>query len=469
MDTVPGLAAGRWCADARGARAPSYGGRAEGVVAVHRRRIVALLAACAALVALSPPASAGTAAPGSPVTAFGGGDGTVLVPVLAPPWPGVSARSQRVGLIDAQRTGAAAGSFRLYMAASWEDAGFLLIKHYLPDGRVDMSWNGGRARWLYWNAPDEVPYPLALDSARRVYVAVGGLEGGVELRRLTWAGVWDTAYTAAHFGSGDFGNPGVVSVAPSGRAWICQSAQAGSTARLAVGGFDPSGAQDVDGVIDLSAWTDRAQCRHGVAAADGSLLLVVYLFEGAGAGVPVLVRVGPGGALDTSFGADGVAALPTGFTADWGGGGGVFLHGTGVVASGITTVAGATRPTLARLTAAGALDARFGYGGMLRLAHPSTVVASVDPDGLGGLFVSLQASGPQPDPGLLHLTAAGRPVVAFGSGGYLRLGTSTVFPGGGPSTVVVFASGRMLVGVTARRATTWGLIPASRVDKRWAW
>lgn len=438
------------------------------------RWTVALVAAALACTGAAPAAATSTPAPGSPVTSFGGGDGVILAPI-----PAMVADRDLDGVaveaIDAVVGGPRAGSFRLYMSANWLDAALLIVKQYRSDGSVDMAWNAGRARVLRWLQPDDKYFPIVVDGRHRAYVAVGGFESTVTVRRLLPSGNWDPDYEV-RTGGGDFQHPSALAVARDGSIRHCQSPFAAHDPRIAVEEFDSAGSPLRASVIDVSGIADSAVCFGAAVAPDGSSLLRVALYQADGAMREAILKVQPGGGLDGSFGVDGVAVLPAGFRADGGPyatiGTPLFTVGRRIVATGQSAAAGRDRPTLVVLTESGDPDAGFGYGGTLRLAHAQAFVRHAATDLQGGMFVSLQSlgsSGERPDPGLLHLNASGRPVTAFGAGGFLRFSPGTGARATGPAAVAVFASGKLLVGVCALRATTYaGVIPAARVDKRWA-
>ncbi|MGE3811893.1 MAG: hypothetical protein AB7I24_10115 [Candidatus Nanopelagicales bacterium] len=438
------------------------------------RRIGVVAVSAVLCLGVPPAASAAAPPPGSPVTSFGGGDGTVRVPLShLPTW----SDNQRWTahdtplLIDAVRSGPAAGSFRALVGSSYRDASTLSERAYRSDGSVDTSWNRGRPLVLARYSPDEGLATIQADALRRFYVAEVGLEGGVRLRRTTSRGLWDPSYPSPWVDPAGFTWSPAIAVSPAGRVRLCHS-PIGVDAVLAVTDVDNAGAVVGDHRVDLSSVAVRAVCQTALFLPDRSAVLGIALFDESPTRREALIRVMPTGELDPSYGTGGVLLLPTSISGSTLAG--MTASGGGVVVSALSTVSGTSRPALLVTTATGSLDPSFGYGGVLRLAHPGTGVAEVVRDGHGGWFVCLVAQtrprgGTTVDPGLLHLDARGRPVAAFGRNGYLRFGPGVSAAGTGPTTVVVFGSGRMLVGLSEQRFSSDRVIGiGARIDKRWS-
>jgi uncharacterized delta-60 repeat protein len=118
-------------------------------------------------------------------------------------------------------------------------------------------------------------------------------------------------------------------------------------------GFAGSGHE----IVDFGA--DYEQARGIVSLADGSIVAV-----GSSGDKAALVRLTPGGAVDSSFGSGGKLLLGFGGTYSYARGIAVAAGGKLVVlgASSVTT-SGTTSTVLARLTSNGVLDPGFGSGG----------------------------------------------------------------------------------------------------------
>jgi uncharacterized delta-60 repeat protein len=124
-----------------------------------------------------------------------------------------------------------------------------------------------------------------------------------------------------------------------------------------------------------------------------------------------VARITAAGALDTSFGTHGVATIP-----NWtqGGVSGALLPGGGIVVGG--QIAGSGELGVARLTAAGALDPGFGNGGIAILSGPNSGIIDSSVAALAdGSVLDAFAST------LVELTAAGSPNPTFAAGGRLAL------------------------------------------------
>lgn len=442
------------------------------------RRLAACASACLALLAVAAaPSSAATARPGSLVTAFGGGDGTVTVPLARERADQYVA--ERALALAARTSGAGAGSFRLVDAFANDDSPGLAVRAYRSDGSVDPSFLVGRPFITGWMTPFDWGGRPALDAQQRLYLS-SGAAGVIRVARYLASGAVDRTYQPPPWAPDGFGSdwpPGrSVLVLPTGGVWEC-AAPVSSGPRVALAYVEPSGALVREPIVDLGGIaTFDDVCGELIGGPAGSFYLRAVLQLPDSSKREAVLRVLPTGALDPAFGSDGLGLLPQGFSSEpseLSADGPMRLVGGRLLLGGYTVRSGDIRPTVVALTADGRLDSSFGYGGVLRLAHAGTQITDVDADFRGGMLVALHGRNTYPDtsssaPGLVRLTASGRPVRSFGSNGFLQL---TTRPDTGPAVVQTFASGRMLIALDVRR---WSKVAqtfvfAVKVEKRTVW
>jgi uncharacterized delta-60 repeat protein len=216
------------------------------------------------------------------------------------------------------------------------------------------------------------------------------------------------------------------------------------------GGLDPE--FGANGFVTTPVGTGRSQAYDLQLLPDGRIVAAGIATTG-GEDVFALVRYNSDGAVDPSFGTDGVVLQPIGSdyaaVADIAPGPGDTLLAAGqAVDSG-----GQPRMAVARFSAAGQLDPSFGTGGStLGGAAPYGygLGVAVWPDGatISGGIAGDTASAATYRFGLLRLTPAGVPDTAFGAGGAAehRLGSSSSFA----NAITTFGNG---VWVAAGAAT----------------
>jgi uncharacterized delta-60 repeat protein len=190
------------------------------------------------------------------------------------------------------------------------------------------------------------------------------------------------------------------------------------------GGLDPAFG---DGGVAIPSLPGGLRITPSAVLPEASGLLVIVGVSAAGLSV---ARLTAAGALDTSFGAHGVATIPK-----WTEGGvSAALSPTGgIVVAG--QVDGSGELGVARLTGEGALDPSFGSGGTAILSGPDASIVDSSVAALPGGSVLDAFAGT-----LTELTAAGVPNPSFAAGGSLALaGTARQIlpqPGGGALVLV---------------------------------
>lgn len=281
-------------------------------------------------------------------------------------------------------------------------------------GDLDRRFGGGDGRVALPAAGTFVPRAVAVDAADRI--VVGGYSCAPD------PAIWDG--TCLVSGDGSF-----------------------RLARLTPdGGLDPEFGDN--GFVTTPIGEGRSQALAVIVLPGGDVLAGGVARSG-GRDVFALARYTARGALDPGFGTGGIALAPAGAAyasvSDVGPGPG----GTFLVAGQAVDGAGVPRSAVARFTAAGALDERFGTGG----------VTLGGPGGYGyglGLAVNRDGSalvagvaGASADAssfrfGELRVTPAGAPARGFGSRGSAqqRIGASSSFA----NAVARIASGWLVAG-----------------------
>jgi uncharacterized delta-60 repeat protein len=147
-----------------------------------------------------------------------------------------------------------------------------------------------------------------------------------------------------------------------------------------------------------------------------------------------VVRVGPLGAADPTFGGTGMVSIPLGPGQAAGVGAAAIRQGpsgTTLVAGTDLTATGTPRGAVVQLRTNGALDTRFGSRGIARLARSGRDIRikAMARDSSGRILVA--GSGQPPEAVVMRLRASGRRDSSFGNGGvtYPLLGRP---PGGDP-------------------------------------
>jgi len=218
---------------------------------------------------------------------------------------------------------------------------------------------------------------------------------------------------------------------------------------VAIVRYDATGAPDATfgtgGIVttSISAFDDRA---NGVALQPDGKIVIVGQTENGSDTDGLLIRYDSGGALDGSFGTGGIVTTTIGGGNDsWLGM--ALLGGGEILASGQSFNGSVQVPTLARFTAAGALDAGFGTAGVFTTAIGSgdAFAGDLSVQSNGRIVAAATASnGANNDFALLTLLANGSLDGGFGTGGTVQtdLGSSVNDTGFG---LAIQADGRLVV------------------------
>ena len=246
-------------------------------------------------------------------------------------------------------------------------------------GDLDTSFAGTGRRAIDFGGVDAAHAVLVQPNGRIVVAGVGGEldHGRFCLARLRSNGALDTT-----FGSGgkrrlEFGGQQEqargAALQPDGKIVVV----GGSDHRAAVARLNPNGSFDMTFSGDgkkIFGWGPISGVMDVRVLPNGKLLLAGY--SGPEGGNMQVARMNSNGALDTTFGTAGRAAV------DFGGddfGNAVARQADGrIVVAGVSTAEGAV---VARLRATGALDPDFGAGGRVTLPGGRTANAvRVQPD-----------------------------------------------------------------------------------------
>lgn len=251
---------------------------------------------------------------GAPTSAFGGGDGVVTVD-YGKRYQGASA------LAFTPKGRLVLGGFTSNGATSRS-----ALARLLPDGSLDGSFsNDGRLTLDLSDGAEQANDLAVLDDGR--IVAAGYAEVGLQPRfslfRVLGSGVLDTTFgtaagvTLTNLGPGaDVAN--ALALQPDGRLVLAGSAANGlgddwGVARYGFRGR-PDATFDGDGMLIL-AFTDAAEEATGVVPW-GARLVLAGRAQGVTTGDDLtIVRLKSGGALDTTFGGDGVVRVDGGSAA----------------------------------------------------------------------------------------------------------------------------------------------------------
>lgn len=194
---------------------------------------------------------------------------------------------------------------------------FALVR-YTSAGQLDTSWNstGIVLTAVRPNSAGDSIYALALQTigGEARVVAAGG-EGDFTVVRYTPSGALDATFagdgTVANVFGSTFGAARSIAITASGRIAIAGHAQHD----FAVLMLEQSGALDTsfggDGMVVTSLTDSWDEAQGMTIDADGKLVVAGWQYEGvSSAGNFVVLRYLPGGALDTSFGTTGIVETP---------------------------------------------------------------------------------------------------------------------------------------------------------------
>ena len=312
------------------------------------------------------------------------------------------------------------------VAAGSGGAGAAVVR-YNVDGSLDTSFGTGGTTST---AIGGSLYAVALQPDGKIVTAgysFNGVNSDFALVRFTASGALDPSFGAGGVVTTDFegGSDAAYNVAvqADGRIVAAGGASTGSGVDFALARFTASGALDTsfgdDGVVttDFEESTDSA---YDVALqSDGQIIVAGYTFIASGFDF-ALARYTTSGALDTSFGTGGIATTNFGGSGDYAEAIALQSDGKVVVVGyaddGVSSIGFA----LARYTASGALDTSFGSGGTLTTDFDGgTDIAegvAVQPDGrivVAG-YASVESGA---DFALARFTASGDLDTAYGDGG----------------------------------------------------
>jgi len=295
-------------------------------------------------------------------------------------------------------------------------------------------------------------------------IAAGRSGSSMLVQRFDAGGSPGTAFSA---GSGE---ARAVAVQPDGKIVV-----AGNDSGMVVRRFNADGTPDAS---FGTGGTARAAATAANAVAIGPCGTIVAggLTSDAGDGFSriALARWTASGALDPSFGSNGVAVIDLGT--------GSLVNGIAVQSDGKVVFAGEQRPGLqvtnaliGRVNPGGGMDASFAGGGVFFYYHPGGGAAS--------LFnsVAIDASGNIVGAGIdrrendshalfVRLTSGGGVDSSFGSGGFLTPSASSSSPlTVGPRSVAIAGGGRIVaVGASQssglRSAGVWVISPAGQLE-----
>jgi uncharacterized delta-60 repeat protein len=240
-------------------------------------------------------------------------------------------------------------------------------------GALDPAFGSGGRVITDFSGEYDLLYDLAVQADGKI-VAGGSMEWNRFLvARYLANGTLDTSFGGDGWATTDLegsdGNEGALALAPGGKIVLAGEADdVGSTVRVALARFDGSGALDTsfggDGAVAL---------RAGVGLSTGNAHALQVLADGrivVGGTANrvdsdfVALRYGPGGTLDASFGAGGVAFADFAMMYDVGEAVAV-QPDSKVLMAGFAETPGAYDFALARFNADGTPDASFGGDGLV--------------------------------------------------------------------------------------------------------
>ena len=255
-------------------------------------------------------------------------------------------------------------------------------------GDLDTTFAGNGKKRITFGGDDEARAVLVQPNGRIVVAGLGTAARRFCVLRLRANGSLDTTFgtrgkRTINFGGDDEGAFGAA-LQPDGKIVLVGD----SDFRVAVARLNPNGSLDNtfsgDGKV-LFSWGAISRATAVLVLPNGKL--VIGGFSGPEGGNVQLARLNPNGALDTTFGTGGKAAV------DFGGddfGAALARQANGrILIAGRSTLAGAI---VARLLAGGGLDASFGAAGKLSVGPGSLSAVMVQPD--RKILVAGNANGP---------------------------------------------------------------------------
>lgn len=266
------------------------------------------------------------------------------------------------------------------------------IVKYTGAGALDPSFGSGGVVTTSLGVANGEWAKVAVQPDGKIVVAgwVPGASSSVLLARFTSSGSLDSTFDGDGIAQPDFGEsneePGALAVAPGGEIWVVGSSWTLATGRrLAVAKLGSDGVQDAAFGSGGSVVTDcglnatqRSVPGNGVALTDDGSAVISGGANSAGPVSGCLLKMGPNGALDSSFGTGGVVSTTdTEFK-------GLAMQSDGriLVSQTFWSDVPGTRHRITRYTADGRLDTTFGTSGHgLNLNYQGVVQAfAVQPD-----------------------------------------------------------------------------------------
>ena len=352
--------------------------------------------------------------------------------------------------------------------------GDMRMARYNADGTLDPSFGtaGEVALTLVGGISDET-HDVAIQADGKIVVVGEARPGGVNARndfaiaRFNTDGTLDTTFgtggkTYVDF-SGSHDQANAVIIQPDGRILAIGHAATViglndfAAARLTSAGvLDPT--FDSDGRVSVNVAGDVDLAYAGALQADGALVIVGEVAANNSDSPDTgLVRFTASGALDSTFGGDGIVRIAYSPSADEASDVAIQSDGKIVIAGNI--LAGSTLDFLiARLNADGSRDNSFGNAGVVTTPFGTLQdfarAVAIQPD--GSIVAAGQASATTAtDFGLVRLRSDGTFDSSFGGGGSLIVdffGSSDA-----ARTLALQPDGKIVVGGVARNGSTNGL------------
>ena len=256
-----------------------------------------------------------------------------------------------------------------------------LVARLLPDGTRDNGFGLTGTQTLEYGGNDGLMDVLVQPDLKIVTVGQGGAGNDLVVTRLIATGLPDAAFNGGGSVSFDFGaieSGQAVALQPDGKILAAgntsASTQAAVVVRLNANGT-PDTSFDGDGRLTVPGPAGN-QLRDMLLQPDGKIVLAGFISSDfAGGGVFRVTRLNADGTPDRAFGTNGAANIDFG--------GAAFATAAALLANGKIVLAGLSwnQPVVVRLQPGGTLDTTFGTGG--RATVPGTICAHRGDDAPG--------------------------------------------------------------------------------------
>ena len=340
------------------------------------------------------------------------------------------------GGVDAARAVLVQRDRKIIVAGGDPAAGTFCVARLRPGGRLDPAFGSGGKRRIALGGNEGSAYGAALAPDGRI-VVVGDSDFRVAVARLNRDGTLDTTFSGdgkAFFSWGPIGRAMAVLVLPNGKLLVAGfSGPEGGDMQVAR--LRANGALDTTFGTAGKAAIDFGATEFGLAMARqaNGRILVAGRSTGGGA---VVARLRANGALDPDFGGDGRVTLPGGGSAT-----------AVLVAPDRRIVVAGTdaneRMSVTRLRPAGSLDATFAVAGTATIDFGAlddlADGAVLQPD--GRIVLAGYSQGDE-DVAVARLSADGSPDATFGAGGKATVDFGAATFG---NAVALQANGRIVV------------------------